>query len=215
MEEIDATKEAPPRTLLRWFGQYVFGARIMGIPMYEIYPCLKYLRRIYSFPLDVPCVPWRSALNALKFCLQQVCSAPPRALRDPPGEECWTLYSDACLSGWGAVIFAPPSANFQSPWVSCGPFLFSEDIQNLEARALKYALHALPVQNKLTRIKIMVDNSSVHGGFRRGHHRNFVVNLQLRECATILAAKNFVIDSLLLIKSFENLADEPSRTFEI
>ena len=68
------------------------------------------------------------------------------------------MYTDACPSGWAAVIIFPDDIH-----VLAGPFQRVEDISLLEARAVVYGMRALPFQtaDSLVPLEILVDNTTV------------------------------------------------------
>jgi hypothetical protein len=122
------------------------------------------------------------------------------------------LYSDACLSGWGAVIFANGKIN-----VYAGSFSIVEDIQVLEGRALLRAVQALPsgaAVDGFSELIIRIGNTSLRGSLVRGHHRNFVVNGLAAQILSLCSLKGYKVIAWEYVDSFNNLADAASRIFE-
>ncbi len=212
------------KQILSWFGLFCFAARILALPLAGAYPILKYLRRVANKPTGACVTPWPSALRNLASCISSVLSFPAdpflpvasitRSLTPAPSTDSppHILYTDACLSGWGTVFFTPQGEIS----VSCGPFDFPEDIQVLEGRALLRGTQRLPINtDPNATLVIRIDSTSVSGGLRRTWHRNFTLNSILPQIVEVISLKGWLHTKIEWVSSLSNLADLPSRAFEV
>jgi len=202
----------PIDKVLSMFGVVVWAARILRFPLANLYTSMKFLRRISNadLPTSALCNPWPCALKNLCTCAELLRRHPPAPFPLSAATASWTLFSDACLSGYGAVLCAGSDINIIS-----GRFSDVEDIQILETRALLYAVQALPFQESTKQpICIVVDNTSLQGGINKTWHRNFVVNSSILAIFRLLETKGYSLVSCTYIRSSENPADPPSRLYE-
>ena len=171
---------------------------------------LKYLRRIGKLPIDDSVLPWRSALRSLLQCVESILKVEKHDLSPASGTP-MILFTDACPSGWGSVLF---DSHGQIA-VHCGPFDMEEDIQILEARAALRGVQRLPNQPPGSRVPLImyIDNTSVVGGLSKGHHRNFICNVVLSQVSQELSEKGYLLVELHFVTSIANIADAPSRSF--
>lgn len=128
-----------------------------------------------------------------------------------------TLFSDASLDGWGAVLFAGGKI-----LMDCGPWPLgtNKHINILESKALENSIIFLKrylfenLQTRSANVSILVDNTSVLGAVKKEQSASFHLN--------VLAGR--ILDSLNMcerinrweihyVSSAENCADTPSRIF--
>ena len=114
-------------------------------------------------------------------------------------------WTDASLTGFGITIIDGNSIS-----VIAGPFLFYEDIQILEGRALLRLAQVLPPQHDPKRISVLIDNTSLEGATIKRRANNFVLNSIVGRIITIFTTKNW-IPTIQHVESKRNFADGPSR----
>lgn len=128
-----------------------------------------------------------------------------RSMQDPPMTQ--KLYTDACLSGWGAVLFSDSGVR-----VAAGafpPWLQTPDINELEIAAIANALHVFDLRD--TMLDIVVDNTTALSALRKGLPVNFAHNRALRSLALGLSARDVRVRRAAWIRSGDNPADWLSR----
>ncbi len=159
----------------------------------------------------------RSAVEGLVSLLARLKENEPRPVN--VWDSSWAgadlcLYSDATLTGWGAVLCKPglqPVA-VGGRWAEATSFA---SINECESMAVAMALHTLREHISNARIHILVDNTSAlrtlqDGGMRtRFQPRMLILALAVRR----LLQRNNAVASFAYVASENNLADSPSRSF--
>lgn len=208
--ELQKSEDWSMRTVTALLGLLQWCASILDMHVHEYYYVYKFLRRRSSHLIDSPAHLWKDAKNGLERFLYNALKADKRRTVPLPGLESnppIIAYTDACLTGWGVVIFCGAEVS-----VFAGAFYETEDIQVLEARALYRLLAILPQMDTLTKIVVFCDNTSVVAATTKSRSNNFCVNNILRNCESVLATKNWCAH-IRWIPTAENLADEASRLF--
>ena len=129
------------------------------------------------------------------------------------------MFTDACPSGWGVVIFEGASleitgGSYDAQFITdCGQFSIVERIAILEARALQYGVDSLPFQNEPRSIGIHIDNQELLFAWRKGRSKNFAINQVVQRILTRLSQMNYH-PHLYWVPSAANIADALSRVFE-
>jgi hypothetical protein len=120
-----------------------------------------------------------------------------------------TMFTDASLTGWGAVLMGPDGvfgtgAAWRSP----------VEINHAEVDAVYNGL--LAYNEKLpkgTHILLYVDNTSAQYGIHKGHSKSQNVSHSLYNLLTLCRDKHWILYPQY-IKTSENPADEWSRMYE-
>lgn len=177
-------------------------------PFYYIFKCIR--RRIRSETKRARLWPSTQCLW-LQWIDILIANHPSSVL--PPTDAAIeaTLYTDASLSGWGAVLFINNSVHVLAD--SWSPHLApSRHINELEAWAIRNALQGFEHFLANSSITLFVDNTTCVTALQRGLSRNFIVNTVAgwadQFCHRLSARIN-----VSYIASSENLADAPSRIF--
>jgi hypothetical protein len=190
--------------LLKHLGLWVWAASVLGQIKASWYPLLKFVRRrVNSLRMDQCVRWWSSAYLAAVAVTDLLVSNPPRQCATPVHEI--TAFSDSSLIGWGVVILYLSSIN-----VLAGKWHRVEDIAVLEARAFLRTIRALPHQECLCLLHMMVDNTTVVGSIRRTRCANFTVNGIVGEALGLAREKGYVVETEY-VESINNIADDPSR----
>ncbi len=203
-------------TLEVLIGRLIFAAGALCIPLAHVWWPIKWARRRYydfnhqKIHLSDDMVVPPAVSRGLSWWLRHA----RRSYRVPavrPGAPS-VLFSDASLRGWGAVLVT----SRQEVFVAGGPWPrdhVSGDINVLEARALDLGLAHLRdafLRSGDPKLDILVDNTSVESGVRRGvGHSPFVSDAL---CPAIAALRELGIPITVdYIRTAENPADAPSR----
>ena len=206
------------RDFLALFGRLMFAAGANRTPLAEFYFAIKKIRRLANrlqrhpeemdLPLASPPTPIFLALLNRLTALVREWSPSVEKVRPISA----TLFSDASLDGWGAVLCLP-SGEVHSTGERWSEKERVRDISVLECDAVKRALadfyHHLPAVGAL---ELRVDNSSLQAGLRRGGARSEDLNAALlpvlRTLLTDFPSCRVVVG---YVPTKENPADGPSR----
>lgn len=209
LDELKSPALLTLRDVLRVFGNIVWAARVLSTPLAMTYHLIKFIRRRSStHQLDQIVDVWISLVPRIERNITFLLFAAPHVIRANAIDRGITLFTDACLSGYGCVLFMEGSVH-----IVAGNFLQQESINILESRALRYGIGMLPYLQQLTAINIFVDNTSCAGAFKKGRCSNYIMNNLLSSFHSELVAKNFLA-TIHYVRSALNCADGPSRLFE-
>ena len=161
--------------------------------------------------LDAPARTWECVIPGIMDWTHEAQSKTQRKLAEMSVEP-WTVFSDSCLSGYGVIVVPPAAQLYTGGILVCaGKWHYDEHINVLEARACKIGIEALPWQQEVTPLNIIVDNTALLGSGRKtrsiGYALNKVVG-KIHECAT---DRRYEIAKWKYIGSRDNPADAPSR----
>lgn len=126
-----------------------------------------------------------------------------------------TLYTDASLAGWGAVLINSAGAVYVvgGQW-NDSKTLKSSDISWLEARAVRYAMTAFrDIIERHKTIQLRIDNTSVVAAYDRGRGRAAAIHVEVIETIEWLREKGITV-RVAYIESAKNPADCVSRNKE-
>lgn len=194
------------RDAMALLGILVWSLRVMCHPLAHAYLFIKFIRRrVASHELDEIAKVWPCLIQNVKTLIHDILQLPPRRILTNAIDAGIVLFTDACLSGFGCVMFHGENIH-----ITAGPFYHRESINVLETRALLYGIQMLPSQSSLTRVQIYVDNTSAMGSFQKGRSNNYSMNCIIPEMVSILETKNYDA-SIQYVCSKLNLADHPSR----
>jgi len=210
MDKVLGTGSSPSfRDVLRLFSQLQWCSIALKIHLCQFYFIYKYLRRRGKQLkyIDEPANIWPSIIPTLhRWCA--LCRTTRTSPRAPPTLPSAWLFTDACLTGWGAVLFYAGHRIIVS-----GAFKHHEEIHILEARALVYALaltSSMLQQFNISVLHIRIDNTSVIGAAKNTRSRNFTLNKLIWQF--LVASQGWHID-IGYVRSKDNYADGPSRSF--
>lgn len=165
-----------------WTVQSIFSlagwcSRVLGFPLANVFWLIKFLRRRTQagWRDSDPARIWPSTLNLWSRWLQELLENRPRRIVDAP-PSAPVLFSDASLSGWGAVCVGIGIRIAAGAWpqriLSCAP-----PIAELEARALLAGLTAFGAEEgSLPQVHVRLDNTTIIGSLRRTCSRSFFIN---------------------------------------
>lgn len=187
-------------------GRLVYGASVLGIPLWRYWFALKISRRRFnsrsgSSPADLP----RCAISQLEDWISYIFRNEPRK---PPASRdvSFHLFCDASKDGWGAVLIGTSSIH---PLIVGGKWATRPDnINGAEARALVLAVNAFRKWfTPNTSVEVHIDNTSVYSNVKSLSSASFAVACEL---ARLNLPKN-VQWEFSYVKSLDNLADSASR----
>jgi hypothetical protein len=163
-------------------------------------------------PLDGPAELWESTKKIWKAWVEnEILSRKKRLLRTWVTPRA-TLFTDASLEGFGAVLFGPSATHiFAGKWESCESALH---IHILEAKALRLALQKFELSiTECGHIQVFIDNTSLLFALRRSHSNSFILNNEIRKIHSCTAFP--CVETVQYVPSAFNAADGPSRgTYE-
>ena len=139
-----------------------------------------------------------------------------------------TLYTDACLSGWGLVLVkdcveGQSFVTHGAPWFRKHPeattllekmtYLPNKEvhINELELRTVLCSLVFLDLKD--CAIDLWIDNTTAQANVTKGHSASFFQNEIIREIKKYMKENNVRFSNVRYVKSAENPADDPSRWF--
>lgn len=198
----------------------VFAAGAVNIPLCDSYLALKIARRRlrlvqvpddYSSPANLPAATVQELVN-LRNDVLSARNVPPRSFFGGTA----TLFSDASLVGWGAILF-----------LSCGKVLItgsrwppgtpseSGDISMLESLAISLALadfSSALAEGDDGNLRILVDNTSTQAALINGRGRAARVNEAIRPAiGSLQSLRRRFLTTVGYIPSEFNPADAISR----
>jgi hypothetical protein len=225
------------RDLLRFLGVLVYTSRIHDIhagPFYHFYACLRRKLNRSTADLDSSVSLWAAAAQQLRAWLVLIMATQQTRVNLETNTK-FSLFTDASLRGWGAVLIAGPCisscaeairADFSDTTMTmttqCGIFYCSEIIAVLEARAVLYGLRMFStlvnprrsqmVRTSPARINCFVDNESVRYALTKGRSNNYAINSIIIEIVNILDRLQCEA-RWIRIPSANNIADCLTRIF--
>lgn len=195
-------------------GRLIFASAVVGLPLARFYWVLKYFKRIFhavnsgrrleSETITLP----DSVAQQLLHWTQHV--RVPRVVTQPAHKQD-TLFTDASLEGWGAVLCHADGrlAIAGGKWED--KTHTHRDIAVLELRAVQHALQMFTRQLASSEsLRIVVDNTSVKAALHRGQARSDKLIPDLQDILTTPTWKSKNI-SVAYIASLNNPADAISR----
>ena len=177
----------------------------------DFYWIFKFLRRRTEQPLDDPAQVWPSIKSMWRIWATLELTKPPRVWAGPAAPlKTGIMYTDASLSGWGAVIFHGDGRMSirAGPW-SADDLATCPSINCLEAKAVKYAFDTMRLDEGEV-FNLFVDNTSVLHRLAFGTSKSFSLNAILGQLHQYRAR----ILSTAWVPSAQNIADKWSRMFE-
>ena len=120
------------------------------------------------------------------------------------------LYTDASLSGFGAILFDTDGGvhKLAGRWT---PLEASRRIEELEAMAISRAtIHFAPHLTSKG-LDLNIDNTSVRGSLRKGYSRSYNLDTRIHEVQNAFLAHNIPDIKVTYVKSADNIADGLSR----
>ena len=155
-------------------GRLIFASAVRQDPLINRYWCLKSTRRIFNqlnrgiIKSDTIIELTNIMRRGLEHWLQ---SAPlPHTYEFRNGKTA-TLFTDATLAGWGAILVINTGEFFVAgSHFSADALSGTHSINHFEARAVDFALAAFAAQlDNIDNINLFVDNTSVQHDLQRGH----------------------------------------------
>ena len=199
------------RTICEIVGLYNWST--LHAPRYDYYALFKWMRRrmTRTSNLDEEAHLWTSANAALqrwgKVLLQQ-----DNVLRMDKPETNTVMITDASPTGFGAFVI--PESGPILAWG--GPFERRERIEVLEARAVCYGVHGLPMATRpdmhsTHELTIFVDNTTVMFNMKKQRSNCFLRNSILWRATAMAQHNGYTSVNVSHIPTQYNLADELSR----
>lgn len=192
---------------LQLFGLVLFASRVMGIQAARFYYVFKFIKRRCRYNLQLYAFPWRIVKEQLQEWIDHTLTAPPFRLLTPlPAREGPTIFTDACLAGYGIVIFWG-DGRIQARGAAWDQV---EDICILELRAVLAAAIILPECEQPTQVKLFIDNTTTIAVLNKGRSPSFLLHTIALRILDLFRKKNYEV-SIEYVASKQNLADIPSR----
>ena len=184
--------------------------------MQPYYTALKFIRRRLSElaanpdRADEPARVWPCVRQQLEVWLRALAAAGPRhPARDVPYDVPEvTLFTDACTTGWGAVMYDHERSIIASVGGKWTPSEARLHINELEIEAVRKTLMAWPGLQGCD-VHLRVDNTSALAGIKRQYSHAWALNERLGKLAPWLQQLRHVTVDYVATK--QNWADAPSR----
>jgi hypothetical protein len=197
-------------------GRLISAAGLLCLPLANYYFAFKWFRRLQNdyhrglVALDLNVQVYESARQCMDQWLRDAL-----ATRYFPQHEAtlnWTLFTDASLSGYGAILAAPWSELFiyGESWFRS---FEASDINFLEALAVLNALRCFEwilSEEGATHVRVIVDNTSVKFSLSKGHSKSEKISSVIQRILRI-GTKLECSFSFAYIRTDLNPADPISR----
>jgi len=209
------------RELLTLFGACIWVTMAFRLPMYQYYYAFKFLRRKVDKPLDDPINLWsvlpRILVGWIDDCLCSQAWPTADSRPDPSliplragGPNSGVLVTDACLSGWGALLFCAGRVRVVAESWPSSVLARSLDINVLEMLAVRFA-HARLLQDgprgpprfvapapqlHTAEVHLVVDNTTVLNVFAKQRSRVWLLNAIAGDLPGVWASVSYVPSAL-------------------
>jgi hypothetical protein len=207
------------RQIMRWTSLLMYASGVTGSNRAWVYWIFKFLRRRANEQalLDAPARVWPSIQTMWSAWARMELRGEPRRWHEQVEQKTALIYTDASQDGWGAMIFLgdgrlciragrwTPKEQEQAGVTTVGTW----NINVLEAMAVRKALETTAFDVG-TKVKLVVDNTSVLHRLPKGFSKSFALNTVLGHIHTLLQGK-VVIESIEYVESARNMADALSR----
>lgn len=184
------------------------GVDVVALRRTAYYHVYKFMRRKARTGDRDHMIPvWPSIIPTWRMWLNELAQAPRRHLATTAGEVA-TIFTDASLSGWGAMVFSDAGEIvLADAW---HPRERTQHINVLEMRALRRALECWQT-GLITKVHIKLDNTVAISTHQRGRSGTYALNAELARTQQVLEEKNLLVLSISYVRSAENPADIWSR----
>ena len=213
LAEARKTMSAEPsmEDLFSAFGILFFASQVLAYSLKDEYHAFKYYRRRAAqhakgehFGRDDPAAVWPSVRQGIDEWFKRLLKNVPARRTDRNNTA--TLFTDASLTGAGAVLFTADGRviTFAAVWNAKER---TRRIEELEARAVTLAARHFHEELRGRHVDLWVDNTSVIGAMKKGYSKSYYLN---RHVAVALRAigRHFTVR---YVPSKYNFADGPSR----
>lgn len=209
-----ANRHVTLRQLIRVFGSLIWASRILKIVMAPYYAVFKNIRRRADRPLDEPFenMVWPAASVAWKQWIINCLSNKPTSLQKDMTNCHQFLFTDASLSGWGAIYVDDVTDRICLAFGAWSDELVKsyKHINVLEAHALLYGLAAVPSDVKDHRLHIFVDNTAMMGAVCASWSPSFNLNACVLAINSELQKRDLTF-TITWLPSITNIADILTR----
>jgi len=181
------------------------------------YFAMKFYRRVASrltheqveeeTRISIPHSVQRQLRQWVSLALQNKWTTPPKGNLNRE----FTLYSDASLSGWGAILVRETDGRVFATGGRWPPLLAQRDINTLESCAVLEASFAFRSLIEGANVAIRVDNTSCAFALRRGYARALFLNAITGKIVENLEKINVQITDVRYVRSAANPSDAVSR----
>ena len=138
-----------------------------------------------------------------------------RKIKEIKGPAAFTIFVDASLKGWGAVIVDMITNETFIHGEAWSSFYKGRHINELEAQALFCAVKLLPGRSVAKKVHVLVDNTTVVGVTRKQQCvKSRLLNDSIIGALQILR-ENHNTFSMQWVQSEDNPADLPSRIIPV
>lgn len=196
-------------------GRLWFASAVLGISIQPYYWFLKILRRRLSLvnnskmSIDDKADLSAAAISQLRAWTSIASINEPRSPPLPStAPSTFTLFVDATLVGWGAVLINNATVQV---YVAGSRWRYQPaNINSSETKGVVAALHVFDDHIKDAIVDVNIDNTSALAGVKRGYSKTFSVNDALRNLHSSARELRYAY-----VQSAKNLADKPSRVLPI
>lgn len=201
-----------PRDILAMFGKTMFAANVLGFAVsmgntrdarHAAYYVLKFVRRLSSklasdtLSLDSVVIVWRSAVKAWADWVRYLLELDPTVVRRSNTPTVTAhLYTDASMTGWGAVcIRSAPTDEIRVIGARWSPSAAELHINTLELMAVRNTLRILGHYLENGKLRLSIDNTSTLSWVKRGSAKTYMENEIVRDIHTLAHANNIAFSA--------------------
>ena len=194
------------------FGLLVWASTVLALPLAKYYHVFKFMRRWARSGQRIQI--WPSIVEQWKRWMAAIENSAGRQVSTHHGvtPNQYTMFTDACPSGWGAVIFdfrgRHPPIILAGSW---GHPHRGKHINLLELITVRMALETWRGRPEGATIALHVDNTTAIHQIRKTRSRSFLANCEIRKLLRVLDVSRCTIGSIDYVASDDNPADFWSR----
>ena len=194
----------------------MYASSVLGVRMAKYYYAIKFLRRKLSElnretaeRSDKVTIP-KSSLECFRRWHRDVQTTKARTVPKFVGRKRFTMYVDASLTGWGAVLIDEETQRLgvvAGRWSAEDAMLH---INVLEAKGVVLALQRFDAVDEAI-IQPKIDNTSVVGALRKGMSNSADISTEIANVDEIVAERDIILLAPDYVRSGDNIADYWSR----
>jgi hypothetical protein len=210
----DPSLDFDPFEVERLVGRLLFASGLLQIPLARFYWVIKWVAKLIN-KLNRGIVSRVRLPPSVFFSLidwQQTCLSTHKITFGHNPNFSGTVFSDASISGWGAVFVSSTNRVFIVGGKWSNASFTHRDIAFLEAEAARRGIICLQRFLANTHFKLILDNSSIVYALSKGFCKNLSINACLSDVFSVCDRLDATTE-VEWISTHDNIADPISRLF--